>query len=129
LNNKETAMDMQDLMRELADRIERTANVRAVFGEPVGSGQDMLIPVARVSVRGGGGGGSDESAGSDEPGRKGRGRGMGFGLNVVTVPVGYIKQTDDGAVFVPVIDMSRVVVIALGVLAMGLFVGSKLWRK
>jgi uncharacterized spore protein YtfJ len=122
-------MDMQDLMRELADRIERTANVRAVFGEPLGGGEEMVIPVARVSVRGGGGGGSDESAEAGEAGRRGRGRGLGFGLNVATTPVGYIKQTSNGAVFVPIIDMSRVVVVALGVLAIGLFVGSRLWRK
>lgn len=36
-------MDVKELMHELAEKIERTANVRAVFGEPVGTGTGLMV--------------------------------------------------------------------------------------
>jgi uncharacterized spore protein YtfJ len=115
-------MDAKDLMRELADRIERTANVKAVFGEPMGEGPDMVIPVARVTVRGGGGGGTGDMPEGEGPGKKGKGSGMGLGLNVMTSPVGYIKRTTEGATFVPVIDKNRMMLAAAVVAGVGLLV-------
>jgi uncharacterized spore protein YtfJ len=120
-------MDVKELMRELADRIQKTANVRAVFGEPVGEGSNAIIPVARVTVSGGGGGGIN--AGTN---REGRGRGMGLGMNIVASPVGYIRQTPDGAVFIPVIDKNRLAMIGMGVAVLALWVlkvGLKMIRR
>ncbi len=51
-------MDAKGLMAELSDRISKTASAQAVFGEPVHNGENLIVPVARVSVRGGGGGGT-----------------------------------------------------------------------
>jgi uncharacterized spore protein YtfJ len=101
-------MDVKDLMRELADRIERTANVRVAFGEPVGEGMDMVIPVARVSVRGGGGGGMGDMP---EGPRRGKGSGIGLGMNIVSSPVGYIRRTAHGAEFVPIVDKNRMIIV------------------
>lgn len=115
-------MDARELMKELADRIESTANVRAVFGEPVGEGPNIIIPVARVTVRGGGGGGSDPTAGDELTGRRGKGSGMGLGLNITTAPVGYIKRTADGPVFVPTVDLNRAVTGGLVVAGFALWV-------
>ena len=112
-------MDVKELMQQLGEKIERAANVKAAFGEPVGEGTDQVIPVARVSVRGGGGGGS-----GDMPERQGRGsgRGLGLGLNIVTVPVGYIKRSTRGAEFVPIVDKNRVFLASALVAGVGLLV-------
>lgn len=116
-------MDARELMKELADRIETTANVRAVFGEPIGEGVNIIIPVARVMVRGGGGGGNDAGSGIEgETGRRGRGLGMGLGLNIVTSPVGYIRRTPDGPQFVPILDRNRVLMGGLVVAGLALWV-------
>jgi uncharacterized spore protein YtfJ len=83
-------MEVKELLRDVAEKIERTANVKAVFGEPIGEGNEMVIPVARVGVRAGGGGGSGDS--STGPGPKGKGNGIGLGMKIDAAPVGYIKR-------------------------------------
>jgi uncharacterized spore protein YtfJ len=125
-------MDAKEMMRELADRIQKTANVRAVFGEPMGQGADVVIPVAKVKVRGGGGGGSGEEPGDEQEGgrRKGRGKGMGLGMNVATTPVGYIKMGRQGPVFVPVVDKNQAVLGGMMVAGLGmLLLKSIIWSK
>src|SRR6266851_8020187 len=97
-------MEATEVMKEVAERVEKAANVRAAFGEPMGQGMDTVIPVARVSIRGGGGGGSGDAPNGDGKTRLGQGKGMGMGLNVVTAPVGYIKRTPEGAAYVPIVD-------------------------
>lgn len=117
-------MDAKGLMAELSDRISKTASARAVFGEPVKSGENMIVPVARVAVRGGGGGGTGEGpVKGDESGKLGQGTGMGLGLNIMATPVGYINVAPTGAEFVPIVDKSRVMLAAMGVLGMALWVG------
>lgn len=111
-------MDAKELMQELAAKIERAANVKAAFGEPVG--QDGVIPVARVSVRGGGGGGTGDMPEVEGQSGRGRGRGLGVGLNIVTTPVGYIKRTAQGAQFVPVVDRNRAILAGAVVAGIGL---------
>jgi uncharacterized spore protein YtfJ len=111
-------MDTKELMRELSDRIGKTANVRAVFGEPIGEGADKVIPVARVSVRGGGGGGSGDMP---EGQNKGKGSGMGLGMGVASTPVGFIKRTAKGAEFVPIVDRNRAIMVRGLVAAAAIF--------
>ncbi len=115
-------MDASELIKELADRIEKTANVRAVFGEPIGEGVNIIIPVSRVMIRGGGGGGTDAVGVAGELEQRGRGRGMGLGLNIVTSPVGYIRRTPDGPQFVPIVDRNRVLMGGLVVVGLMMWV-------
>lgn len=108
-------MEPKEMMQDLANKIERTANVKAAFGEPVG--QDQVIPVARVSVRGGGGGGAGDMAEGEKPRR---GKGLGLGMQIVTAPVGYIKRGANGAEFVPVVDRNRAILAGAVVASIGL---------
>jgi len=113
-------MEIKDLMQQVADKVERAANVKAAFGEPIG--QDSVIPVARVSVRGGGGGGAGDMPESQGRTGFGKGKGLGMGLNVVTAPVGYIKRGEKGAEFVPVVDRNRMILAGAVVAGVGLLV-------
>jgi uncharacterized spore protein YtfJ len=116
-------MDAKGLMAELSDQIAKTANSRAVFGEPIQSGENTIVPVARVALRGGGGGGTgDTTMKGDKSGERGQGTGMGLGLNIAATPVGYINMTPTGAEFVPIVDKGRVLLGAMGVLGMALWV-------
>ena len=115
-------MEMKELISDLTDRIQRTANVRAVFGEPIREGDTVIVPVARVTVRGGGGGGGDAAGFTDTQVRKQRDGGIGLGLNIVAAPVGYIKMSSGGAVFVPILDKNRVLFGVMGLMGLSLWV-------
>jgi uncharacterized spore protein YtfJ len=113
-------MEVKDLLREVAEKIERTANVKAVFGEPIGDGNDMVIPVARVGVRAGGGGGSGDSITGPSP--RGKGNGVGLGMKIDASPVGYIKRNQNGAVFISTIDRNKAIALGAGVAIVALLV-------
>lgn len=120
-------MDAQDAIKELAQRIQETANGKAVFGEPIREGGATIVPVSRIMLRGGGGGGTGDipPMGPDGPGPAhgpGKGRGMGIGLNVVTAPVGYIQLTESGAEFVPIVDRNRAILGGMVVAGLALLV-------
>lgn len=120
-------MDAQETIKDLATRIQETANGRAIFGEPIREGGVTIIPVSRVSVRGGGGGGTGDmpaaGTGQSDGGQRGRGQGMGIGLNVSTVPVGYIRLAPEGPRFVPIVDRGRVLLGTLALMGVALWVG------
>jgi uncharacterized spore protein YtfJ len=113
-------MEVKDLLREVAEKIEHTANVKAVFGDPIGEGGDLVIPVARVGVRAGGGGGSGDTTSGAGP--KGRGKGIGLGMKIDATPVGYIKRTQNGAVFISTIDRNRAIALGASVAIVALLV-------
>lgn len=105
-------MDTNELITTLTERIQRTANVKAIFGEPVTIDGSTIIPVGRMSVRGGGGGGKAKSK-EDWRGDGETNTGMGLGMNINAVPVGYIQVKDGQAEFEPILDRNRIRLAAL----------------
>ena len=110
--------DIQQLFQTISERIQKTASVRTVFGDPVSAEGRTVIPVARVRWGFGGGGGSNESedAGEKGPGSQGAGGGGGIEVN----PIGYIEVTSLGSTYVSFEDRKRAVraLLILGVLAL-----------
>ncbi|MFC1568545.1 GerW family sporulation protein [Candidatus Margulisiibacteriota bacterium] len=115
---KKKDLDIHEILKEVSDNIEKTANVKTVFGDPIHVEGRTIIPVATVSVSGGGGGGFGKEAKS-----KGKGVGGGAGLHVESKPVGYIEITAEGAKFVPTIDSTKLAMRGLlsGLVALGMF--------
>lgn len=116
-------MDPKDF-RQMLKQIGESADARTVFGEAVISGNRAVIPVARVSHKGGGGFGSGggtaaahectpecppecEEAGVDQ----GYGSGMGLGYMIDAEPVGVIEVTPEGVWWNPTIDMNRLALV------------------
>jgi uncharacterized spore protein YtfJ len=97
-------MNTDEVIQNITDKVQKTANVKVVFGDPVKEGRITIIPVAKTSVKGGGGGGKGE----DE--KVGRGGGVGLGMVINTTPIGYIKIDDDEAVFIEILDKSRIMI-------------------
>jgi uncharacterized spore protein YtfJ len=115
-------MDAKDVIKEVTEKIQKNANVKAVFGEPYEKESRTVIPVARVSICGCGGtrkGNEDE-----ENQEKSKGKGIGFGLHVKAVPVGYIEIDGEGAHFEEIIEQKRIIMakFALGAFAIFSFV-------
>jgi uncharacterized spore protein YtfJ len=118
MKKKKKEMDIHEILKEVSDNIEKTANVKTVFGDPIQVEGRTIIPVATVSVSGGGGGGFEKEAKA-----KARGIGGGAGLHVESKPVGYIEITAEGAKFVPTPDSTKIAMrgIINGIMAVGMF--------
>jgi hypothetical protein len=52
---------------------------------------------------------------------KGKGSGIGLGLNLSSNPVGFIRKTESGSEFVPIVDQNRMIMAAAGVAAAMMF--------
>jgi uncharacterized spore protein YtfJ len=88
-------MNIAELVRSVGETIGAAATVKSVYGEPVTSGQRVVLPVATIRCAFGGGGGLD--VGSEHPRRGGGG---GGGARVVARPCGLVDVTPEGARFV-----------------------------
>ncbi|GAB3169710.1 hypothetical protein GCM10027059_35100 [Myceligenerans halotolerans] len=95
---------MPDLTR-LVDAAAEQFGVRQVYGEAYERDGKLVIPVARVwnSAGAGGGGGAEDSDGGPEGG----GGGVGFGRHAM--PAGVFELDDDGARWIPAVDVGRIV--------------------
>ena len=100
--NKRNNLDLHQILKEVSENIEKSANVKTVFGDPVRVGHETIIPVATVTVSG-------ESRGA--------------GLHVESKPVGYIEITEEGAKFVSTPDSTKIALrgILSGLVALGMF--------
>lgn len=87
---------------ELLTEAKDTMNVNRVFGEPYQSNGLTVIPAA--SIRGGFGSGEGEGTGDTPAGR-------GGGMGVSARPIGAYKIKGDDLVWVPAVDVNRVVMI------------------
>jgi uncharacterized spore protein YtfJ len=126
-------MDAKEIIKEVAEKIQTNANVRAVFGDPYEKGEFTVIPVSRVKICGCGCGSPGEPRGKDEneennkEGKKGRG--MGIGFHVKTIPVGYIEIGKEGARYVEVTDQTRIFMAGIGLGAFAFFFLTRLLVK
>jgi uncharacterized spore protein YtfJ len=100
-------------VERIAERVGASANVRAVFGEPIERDGITVVPVARVRWGFGGGAGRGPigvGPGSDREGapRAGgideglSGMGTGGGGGATADPVGYLEIGPDGVSFIPI---------------------------
>ena len=92
------ASTFEDIAHQVAETIQKEANVRAVFGEPQKLDNKTLIPVAKVAVSGGAGGGGATTKGKDDK-RKFLPLGGGGGLSIEVTPLGFICERGDDIVF------------------------------
>lgn len=99
--SKKSNLDIHEILKEVSENIEKGANAKTVFGDPVRVGHRTIIPVATVSVMGRG----------------------GLGLRVESKPVGYIEITEEGAKYVPTVDQTKIALRGLlsGLVAIGMF--------
>lgn len=98
-------MNISDIIAQVAETIQKEANVNAVFGEPKKLDEHTIIPVARVEVTlgAGGGGGTGPAAKKDDAGADIVGAtGGGGGLEIGVRPLGFIRDSANGAEFVAI---------------------------
>lgn len=116
-------MALQEILKNISERLEGSANVSTVLGEPIVAGGKTIIPVARV--RYGFGGGFGEGHGNKEAGQGG-----GVGCGVEVTAIGILEITPEGTNFTSFEDRSRLIKagLALGLIA-SFFLGRMLLRR
>lgn len=122
-------MNVPDILRSISERLQNSATVEAVYGDPVTAEGKTIIPIAKIRYGFGGGGGSGESlmstAGeSDDKGPVAIGSGGGGGVSVT--PVGYIEITAGESRYVSIEE--RKMMIKAGLIAAAV-VGFIVWRR
>ena len=88
-------MAFDEMLRQVAEMLEKEGNARTVFGEPVKLDTKTIIPVAQVQFGGGGGGMSPPVKEGAQAPVFGGGGGGGFTVQ----PVGFIHEEDGEVVF------------------------------
>ena len=108
-----------DMVKDTMDKFLSAASVNAVYGEPIQSGDALIIPTAEVlSGMGFGMGlGVGNNAAKDEQGKpvqnSGGGGGGGGGGRVLSRPVAVVIASPDGVRVEPVVDVTKVALAAL----------------
>lgn len=103
---------MKDLLtdaiaKKFTATLESVGGVRALYGDPIDFNGEQIVPVARVTVTlgagaDGSGGGNAGLTGSIANMAKGGGGGNAeASVKVVIEPVGFLRATAQGPVFVP----------------------------
>jgi uncharacterized spore protein YtfJ len=98
-----------------------TANVKALYGEPIAAQGKTVIPVAKIIYGYGGGAGT---GGIGNPGTRGEGGGGGGGARAI--PVGVVEVSDQGTHFVPITDRKKLAGAVMMGIGLGLWMG---WRR
>ena len=120
-------MSLPDFIKGIADRVQNSASVKSVYGDPIVAEGKTIIPVARVKYGFGGGGGSgtrppDPDSGNGDA-SEGMGGGGGGGVSVT--PVGMIEITPGETRYVSFEDRRRII----GALLIGFLVALFLLRR
>ena len=107
-------MSIQEFIQSIIDRLQSTASVKTVFGEPMELKGRTIIPVAKVAYGFGAGSGTGKKTES-ESGEGGAGAGGGIAVR----PAGVLEITQEETRFIPIGGRRRL----LGALLVGLILG------
>lgn len=109
-------MDTKNFISTLGEGVEKTANIRTVYGDPVSAEGKTIIPVAKIAYGFGGGSGTSEKGGEE-----GQGGGAGFAAK----PVGVVEITSAGTRFISFFDRRKIAFSALMGLFLGFWIGKR----
>ncbi len=120
---EENTVTVQDLFQSLAERLQQSASVRSVFGEPIAAQGRTIIPVAKISYGFGGGTGMGRR-GHPEAGGVGE-EGAGGGGGIAATPAGVIEVTEAGARFIPIRQTRMLIGGLVSGFVLGLWIGRR----
>ena len=106
-------MEVKDILQVIGERLQTSATVKSVYGDPITAGDRTVIPVARVRY-GFGGGGAHLAGG-----------GGGGGGGVRADPAGVVEITSAGTKFIAFPDHRRLI----AAIALGIGIGMILGRR
>ncbi|MGH9358608.1 MAG: spore germination protein GerW family protein [Terriglobia bacterium] len=115
-------MIMQEFFQSLTERLQSSAHVKTIYGEPIVRDHKSVVPVARVAYGFGGGGGQrGKNQGSEHGGDEGGGGGGGC----AAIPIGVVEISDSGTRFISFGLTQKLA----GAVAAGLLLGFVIGRR
>jgi uncharacterized spore protein YtfJ len=115
----------------IATLLERSLNIRHVYGEPIQRGDTTVVPVAQVMYGFGAGGGegrrrqANGGAAADADSGRSEGQGSGGGGGLRMTPAGALEIGPRGTRFVPFQPMRALLGAAAVGLALGWIIGKR----
>ncbi|MFC1617085.1 spore germination protein GerW family protein [Candidatus Margulisiibacteriota bacterium] len=123
---KDKTMKIQEFIKSIADKVQESANIKKIYGDPIEVQGKTIIPVARIAYGFGGGGGEFnelEKGKTEKEKMPGVGEGCGCGGGVYTQPIGYIEVTQNKTKFVSIGIFKRCIKFLLLAFFLGLALG------
>lgn len=114
-------MGMKEFFESLKEGLQSSADVKAVYGEPLETQGKTVIPVAKVAY--GFGGGYGEAKGESKDKKEGEGGGVGGGVAVK--PLGVIEVTKEDTRYIPLSSKKKLA----GALIVGFILGLLFGRR
>ena len=114
-------MAVLDMVKDISDRVGATATINTVFGEPRILHDRAIIPIACVMGGFGAGGGEGKMPGGEVQEGSGGGGGGGFAVR----PLAVLEVTDHNTRLIPIIDMTKIILAGLGIMAGGCIMMAK----
>ena len=114
-------MSTAEQWRTLIERMQDSATVKSVYGEPVELGEKTVIPVAKVRYGFGGGYGQDEEGQTEETTTEGGGVGGGLAAS----PAGVVEVTETETRFVAYDDHRKLLAVGICALVVGYVLGRR----
>ncbi len=107
-------MSIQQLFQSIIERLQSTASVKTIYGEPIEVKGKTIIPVAKIAYGFGAGAGTGKKteSGSNEGG-------AGGGGGIAVRPAGVLEISQEGTRFIPINEGKKLV----GALLVGCFLG------
>jgi uncharacterized spore protein YtfJ len=120
-------MSLQQYFQSILDRLQSSASVKTVYGDPIIAEGKTIIPVARVAYGFGAGAGPIRKGEGESP-TEGKESGGGGG-GIYARPVGVIEVTKEETKFIPIGERRKLVGALLVGLLLGLWLGGRRSRK
>jgi uncharacterized spore protein YtfJ len=117
MNDVKKYESVKESIKDLMTEVEKHNNIKAIFGDPVHEKDTVIIPVGTVQMSGGGGGGQGEDGsaeGMPDKLTKGKGSGVGMGYSRKVRPIGYIEIKDGKTMYKPIVDIGKIMSVAIG---------------
>ena len=121
-------MTIQDVFQSISEKVQSTATVKTIYGDPITAEGKTIIPVARVRYAfglGGGTHGQGPSGNGDTPQDLGGGGGGG----VTVTPVGFIEVTPGETRYVSIDDRRRLIRAGVITAFIGMFLFRRAFRR
>lgn len=127
-------MTIGDVLNSITQRLQATAHVQTIYGEPIVAQGKTIIPVAEVKYGFGGGGGNQRPASGPEGNSNGdagssveasqASSGMGGGGGISVKPLGVVEVSSQGTRYIAfnqgrIIAMSLLAGAVVGMMVLG----------
>lgn len=117
-------MNDGDRFTSIISKLQESASVKSVYGDPIESNGKTVIPVSKIIYGFGGGYGSDsdsEDQTAEDEDSVSTGAGMGGGVSAT--PTGVVEITDSQTRFIPIGSNRKLAAVALVCLGLGYVLG------